>query len=253
MKMLKAIKLERISKSFPDRNKKSLLPVLQEIDLEVNQQEFVSLIGPSGCGKSTLFNIISGLLLPDEGQVLINGEPANGKTGLVSYMPQKDLLLPWRTTLDNVIIPLEIRKMDKNRARQKARDLFPLFGLEGFESSYPHQLSGGMRQRAALLRTYLNKSEIMLLDEPFASLDAITKSKLHGWLQEIWARFRPSILFITHDIDEAIFLADRIYVLSERPADIKGHFQVELPRPRTAKSLTAAEFLRLKEKLLELL
>lgn len=251
--MKEAIKLEKISKGFLDRNTGSQLPVLREIDLEVGQQEFVSLIGPSGCGKSTLFNIISGLFTPDQGKVLINGDLANGKTGLVSYMPQKDLLLPWRTALDNVIIPLEIRKMDKNRARQKARDLFPLFGLEGFESSYPHQLSGGMRQRAALLRTYLNKSEIMLLDEPFASLDAITKSKLHRWLQEIWTRFQPSILFITHDIDEAIFLADRIYVLSERPASIKGHFRVKLPRPRTAKSLTSPEFLELKETLLELL
>lgn len=245
------IEIKNISKSF-SRNEQNLL-VLENINLQVSGKEFVSLIGPSGCGKSTIFNIISGQLLPEEGQVLMEGSEVTGKPGLVGYMPQKDLLLPWRRIMDNIILPLELQGMKKKDAYGEAMPLLPLFELSGFENNYPHQLSGGMRQRAALLRTYLAKKKVMLLDEPFGSLDALTKRKLYMWLQGIWSQFKPTIIFITHDIDEALFLSDRIYVLSERPAIIREEIIVPFPRPRTKEVLTDVKFIKLKKELLQLI
>ncbi|KKM10315.1 hypothetical protein SY88_14515 [Clostridiales bacterium PH28_bin88] len=246
------MELEHVNKSFPGDRQEPVL-VLEGICLDVLDQEFVSLIGPSGCGKSTLFNIISGLLVPDSGSVRIHGVDVRGKTGHASYMHQKDLLLPWRTVLDNVTIPLEIRRYAKEAARAEAMGLMEVFGLAGFEGAYPAQLSGGMRQRAALLRTYLCKNDVMLLDEPFGSLDTITKGKLHEWLLAVWEQLRPTILFITHDIDEAILLSDRVYVLSERPATVREEVAVNLPRPRTKKMLTSHGFVATKDHLLDLL
>ncbi len=225
-----AVELVDIWKSF--RNKQGLTPVLAGISLTVKPQEFVSLLGPSGCGKSTLLNIISGLIRPDHGEVRIHGQDGRGRTGLASYMPQKDLLLPWRTVLDNVILPLEIEKVPRARARAEALALMETFGLAGFEQAYPAQLSGGMRQRAALLRTFLWHNDVILLDEPFGSLDAITKTRLHKWLLTVWEQFRPSVLFITHDIEEALVLSDRICVLSDRPARVRAEIPVDLARPR---------------------
>ena len=164
------------------------------ISLELKENQFVSVLGPSGCGKSTLFNIIAGLLKPDEGMILIEGENYIGKTGRVSYMYQKDLLLPWKTVLDNVSIPLVLKGMSKKESRKEASQYLPLFGLENFAQSYPFQLSGGMRQRAALLRTYLFSNDIMLLDEPFGGLDAITKRKMHYWLLGLLEKLHASIL-----------------------------------------------------------
>lgn len=200
---------------------------LDNLSLHVNKGEFVIILGPSGCGKSTLFNIIAGLITPDTGQVFINGEDLTGKTGRISYMQQKDLLLPSRRVLDNVSLPLRLKGMNKRQARDKAQEYLPIFGLEEFADHYPAQLSIGMRQRAALLRTFLFSNEILLLDEPFASLDAITRRKMHLWLKEIQQRFHSSILFITHDIEEALFMADRIYVFSQRPARIKEEITLE--------------------------
>jgi len=244
---LKKIEIIGVRKFFED------MEVLRCISLVVEENQFVSILGPSGCGKSTLFEVISGLQVPDEGQIFIDGKDFKGKTGRVSYMHQKDLLLPWKTILDNVCIPLVLKGMSLTTARQKAKGYFKAFGLEGFENAYPVQLSGGMRQRAALLRTYLFATDIMLLDEPFGALDAITRSKMHLWLMNIFDQYNPSILFITHDIDEAIFLSDKIYVFSERPATVKRVIDVPIPRPRSKKTLTCKEFQVIKEDILNLL
>ncbi|MDK2855338.1 MAG: NitT/TauT family transport system ATP-binding protein [Bacillota bacterium] len=229
------------------------LPTLADVSLTLAEGEFVAIIGPSGCGKSTLFNIISGLHLPDAGTVLIDGEDYTGRTGRVSYMHQKDLLLPWRTILDNVCLPLVVKGLSLKEARARARPYFPAFGLAGFEEHYPAQLSGGMRQRAALLRTYLFASDIMLLDEPFGALDALTRRKMQFWLLSTLSRYQTSVLLITHDVEEALLLSDRVYVLSERPARVKLELKVDLPRPRSEKTLTAPAFIALKRRLLKIL
>ncbi|MEA1961840.1 MAG: ABC transporter ATP-binding protein [Bacillota bacterium] len=210
-----AIKVSDVSKSLDQ------IYTLDHLSLEVTDHEFVVILGPSGCGKSTLFNILSGLMLPDTGDVFIDDKKWTGKTGRVSYMQQKDLLLPSRNILDNVSIPLLLKGKSKAEAREKAKTYLKDFGLEGFSDYYPRQLSGGMKQRAALLRTYLFASDILLLDEPFASLDAISRRKMQAWLKDLQQRYQSSILFVTHDIEEALLLADRIYVFSGRPAQIR--------------------------------
>lgn len=227
--------------------------ILEDVSLTLREREIISILGPSGCGKSTLFNIIAGLLAPMSGEVLIDGIPHIGKTGRVSYMYQADLLLPWRTILDNVSIPLLLKGMDKGKAREKASGYFELFGLQGFERKYPRQLSGGMRQRAALLRTYLFSDDIILLDEPFGGLDAITKRRMQTWLLKVLDTLGASVLFITHDIEEAILLSDRIYVLSERPAHVKAEIEVRIPRPRGQETVTTQEFNSIRKQILELL
>ncbi|MBS4041391.1 MAG: ABC transporter ATP-binding protein [Flavobacteriales bacterium] len=244
---MKKLEVVGIEKSFGS------LHTLKQVSLELEENQFVSILGPSGSGKSSLFNIISGLSLPDEGRVFIEGKDYTGRTGRVSYMQQKDLLLPWRTILDNVSIPLLLKGVSKKEARKVAGEYFHSFGLEGFEESYPSQLSGGMRQRAALLRTYLFSNDIMLLDEPFGGLDAITRRRLQQWLLEVLQKLQASILFITHDIDEAIFLSDKIYIFTERPAAVKEVFEVKLPRPRDNSTLTCEAFIKMKEGILRLL
>ncbi len=218
-----------MAKIIVDRTSKTLdgLHTLADISLTVGENEIVVVLGPSGCGKSTLLNIISGLLIPDSGTVKIDGEDWTGKTARVSYMQQKDLLLDARNILGNVAIPLLLKGMAKKEAHDYARTYLPDFGLEGFAHYYPRQLSGGMRQRAALLRTYLFASDIMLLDEPFAALDAITRRKMHLWLLELHRRYQSSILFVTHDIEEALLLADRIYILTKRPAMVRCELLID--------------------------
>jgi len=227
-----------------------VVTALAGVDLVARKGEFVVLIGPSGCGKSTLLNIICGLVQPDSGDVLLDGEAVQQRTGLMGYMLQKHLLLPWRKVLDNVILGPEISGLDRNAAREEAVQLLPLFGLQGFEDSYPATLSGGMRQRAALLRTFLCRRNAMLLDEPFGALDALTRRGLQEWLLEIWGRFRQTILFITHDVDEAVYLADRVYVMTPRPGRIKLELDVALPRPRQREMITSNEFAAVKAELL---
>lgn len=241
------IEVVEVSSSFED------LPVLDGVSLSAAENRLVSIIGPSGCGKSTLFNIISGLVKPDGGSVYIDGEDYTGRLGRVSYMHQKDLLLPWRTIIDNVCIPLVIQGKNTREARQKAAPYFSVFGLEGFEDRYPSQLSGGMRQRAALLRAYMFKSDIMLLDEPFGGLDAITKRKMQEWLMAVIRSIRSTILFITHDIDEAIFLSDSIYILSGRPARVRRVIEVDIARPRNNATFTSPRFNHFKKEILEYL
>ena len=226
-------------------------PVLRDVSLTLREGELVCLLGVSGGGKTTLFNVISGLLRPDEGQVFLDGEDVTGKPGQISYMLQKDLLLPYRTIQDNVALPLLLRGMKKKEARAKATALFPQFGLEGTEKLWPAQLSGGMRQRAALLRTYLFSQNVALLDEPFSALDTLTKSAVHQWYLEVMDQIRLSTLFITHDIDEAILLSDRIYLLMDGRTE--HEVVIQEPRPRHLDFNLTPEFLDYKKRILSLL
>lgn len=241
------IVVEGISKTL------SGLLTLGEINVQAHTQDFVGILGPSGCGKSTLFNIISGLLLPDAGRVLIDGQDFTGVTGRVSYMHQKDLLLPSCSILDNTSIPLILKGLPRKKAREMAAQYFTQFGLEGFEDYYPSRLSGGMRQRAALLRTYLFSSDIMLLDEPFASLDAITRRKMHIWLLDVLRELHPTILFITHDVDEALFLCDRVYVLSECPSEVRLEVEVPSSRLKSSHTITDPHHSQLRDEILDAL
>lgn len=227
-----------------------VVQALAGVDLYVRAGEFVTIIGPSGCGKSTLFHIIAGLQEPDAGVISFDGVVVKCRVGRSSYMPQKDLLLPWRRLLDNVVLSQEVAGIPRARAYAEARALLPLFDLEGFERSYPSELSGGMRQRAALLRTFMGHQDLMLLDEPFGALDALTRVDLRNWLVGVWERFRQTILFVTHDVEEAVFLADRVYVMTQRPGKIKDEVEIPLPRPREPGVVNTREFVRLREHLL---
>ncbi len=225
--------------------------VIEDINIHLDEGEIVSLLGVSGSGKTTLFNILSGIALPDSGQVLLDGEDVTGKTGKMSYMLQKDLLLPHYTVLDNVALPLIISGEKKKIAREKASKHFAFFGLEGTEKKYPHQLSGGMRQRAAFLRTYLASKGVALLDEPFSALDTITKAAVHQWYLDIMKEIKLSTLIVTHDIDEAILLSDRIYILSGKPGRISDEIIIDLPKPRNNSLVMEEEFLTYKRKIVE--
>ncbi|WP_432663013.1 ABC transporter ATP-binding protein [Wukongibacter baidiensis] len=239
--------IENIYKSFGD------ILVVDNVSLDLKENEFVSILGPSGSGKSTIFNIIAGLIKPDKGNVFIEDEDFTGKSGRVSYMYQKDLLLPWKKIIDNVALPLVVKGTNKKKAREIVQEYFKIFGLEGFEHKYPFQLSGGMRQRAALMRTYMFSKDIILLDEPFGGLDAITKRKMQYWLLDVLGSLNASIFFITHDIDEAIFLSDRIYILSERPAKVKTEIKVDLPKPRNNEIITTSRFNEIKKDIMNML
>jgi len=242
------IELREVHKSF--RVDGRLVTALAGTSVSARKGEFVVIIGPSGCGKSTLLNIACGLMEPDAGEVLLDGRPVPERTGLLGYMLQKDLLLPWRKVMDNVILGPEISGTDKREAREEAQRLLPLFGLEGFEDSYPEALSGGMRQRAALLRTFLCGRSAMLLDEPFGALDALTRRQLQQWLLTVWSQFRQTIIFVTHDMDEAVYLADRVYVMTPRPGTIRLQLDIPLRRPRLPEMMTSGQFGVLKGELL---
>ncbi len=242
------LELRNISKTF------GAVKALEGLGVSITPGEFVTVVGPSGCGKSTLFNIVAGLEEPDAGGQIVFQEKAckaRDLLGRVSFMPQRDLLLPWRTVIDNAILAVEMEGMCRRDARAVALEMLPEFGLAGFENQYPHQLSGGMRQRVALMRTFMFKRDLMLLDEPFGALDALTRSLMQRWLLDVWQKHRRTILFITHDVDEAIFLGDRVLVMSARPGHVKLEQKVELDRPRRADIVTAPEFIALKQTLLE--
>ncbi|PKM87400.1 MAG: hypothetical protein CVU87_09645 [Firmicutes bacterium HGW-Firmicutes-12] len=249
------LRIEELSKEYMIKSKQGYayqrLPTLENISLEVSRGEFVSIIGPSGCGKSTLFNIISGLEKPDAGKVFLQGRDITGLRGKVAYMLQKDLLLPWRSILDNCILALELQNVTRSKARQQAMDMLRELNLGDFSANYPAQLSGGMRQRVSFVRTMLAGKEVLLLDEPFGALDAYTKSEMHDWLTDSFQKYRPTVLFITHDIEEAILLSDRIYVLTPRPAAIRLQIGVDLPHPRTRDLLVRESFVDIKRVLLK--
>ena len=220
--------------------------VLENINLTLNDGELVCLLGVSGRGKTTLFNVIAGLNRPQQGSVLLNGVDITGQTGRVSYMLQKDMLLPYRTIEDNVILPLLIKGMKKREARLEADKYFAEFGIDGTQKRYPAELSGGMRQRAALLRTYMFSGEVALLDEPFSALDTITKGEMHRWYLDVMNNIRLSTIFITHDVDEAILLSDRICLLGGNPGTITDEIIIREPKPRSADFTLTDEFMRYK-------
>jgi ABC-type nitrate/sulfonate/bicarbonate transport system ATPase subunit len=239
-----------ITKNYNDE------PVVQDINLELPGNGFISLVGPSGVGKTTLFNVLSGVEKPDAGSVFLDGKDITGISGKVSYMLQKDLLLEYRTVLDNVILPLLIRGEKKKTAREHAAGFFPMFGLEGYEKKYPYELSGGMRQRAALLRTCLATYEtsgktVILLDEPFSALDAITRRKMQLWYSAIAQKMNVSTLFITHDVEEALTLSDTVFILNGKPGKITHRIDVLPHRPRDSNFSVSREFAEQKKAILD--
>ncbi len=244
-----ALAVENVSKAFPQRGRPPLA-VLDHVSLQVAAGEFVSVVGPSGSGKSTLLSIIAGLDEPTEGSIALDGDPTAPRLGEIGYMPQRDLLLPWRSALDNALAGMQVQGVPKLEARQRAYALFEQFGLAEFARSAPHELSGGMRQRVAFARTVLAARNLMLLDEPFGALDALTRLAMQRWLLNIWGQLGKSAILVTHDPEEALLLADRVYVLSARPARVVLTLEVALPRPRQADVIGSPAFARLKAQLL---
>lgn len=220
------LELRSVSKRFDD------LEVLADVSLSVRPGEFVSILGPSGAGKSTILQLLTGALRHDGGSILCDGEPLEPDSHRFAFMPQRDALMPWRRIIDNATLGLEVQGRTRAAARQKVQPLFAEFGLTGFERHYPSQLSGGMRQRVALLRTVVQQRSMLLLDVPFGALDALTRAKMQRWLSDMWTRHNWTVLLITHDVREAVLLSDRIYVLSPRPARILRHYDIPLPHPR---------------------
>ncbi len=207
---------------------------LHDVDLELGDHEFVAIVGPSGCGKSTLLNIMSGLIPPDKGQVFFDGRLLTGITPRIGYMSQTDTLMPWRTTLENVELAMEIRGMPKKERRDIARNLLDAAGLHGFEKNYPHELSGGMKKRVMIMRLLASDAEVLFMDEPFGALDVFTREMLQGEILKLWQTTRKTILFVTHDLAEAITLADRVILMTARPSSIKNEYAIPLARPRSA-------------------
>jgi ABC-type nitrate/sulfonate/bicarbonate transport system ATPase subunit len=228
------------------------IPVLDDVSMHVAQGEFVSILGPSGCGKSSLLRLLTGALNPDRGEIRVGGAPLDERSRAFAFMPQRDALMPWRRIIDNVILGLEVQGLGRAEARARVRPLFAAFGLEGFERHYPAQLSGGMRQRAALMRTIVQDRPVQLLDEPFGALDALTRAEMQRWLERRWQDARWTTVLVTHDVREAVALSDRIYVLSPRPARIVAEFEVSDRRPRLGATLSP-EAVRLEAALLDTL
>ena len=241
------LQAERVTKYYQAQK------VIEDISLEVRKGELVCLLGVSGIGKTTLFQILSGLERPDEGAVFLHGEDITGAAGRMSYMQQKDLLLPFETIIDNVSIPLTLRGTPRKAARETALPYFAEFGLEGCEHKYPAQLSGGMRQRAALLRSYLFSDQLMLLDEPFSALDVMTRAAIRKWFVEIMIRHQTTALFITHDVDEAILLSDRIYIMSGVPGRISHEIKLNGENKADPDFSISARFLEYKREVLKVL
>ncbi len=240
---MSVLSIEKVSKSFEGEL------ILKDVSMELREGELVSVLGVSGSGKTTLFNLISGLVEPDEGRIILEEEDVTGRTGKVSYMLQKDLLLPHKTILDNAALPLVLKGMSKKDAREKASMLIEEFGLAGTEKKYPAQLSGGMRQRVALLRTYLFSEKVALLDEPFSALDMLTKQSMHAWYLDVMQKIKLSTIFVTHDIDEAITLSDRIYLITGKPGTITKEIIIDVPRPRPKDFNLTTEFLSYKKEI----
>lgn len=228
--------------------------LFHNLSFDIREGEFVSLLAPSGIGKTTLFRLLAGLLTPLDGTIRLGSNEAYGsRTGRIGYMPQRDSLMPWRSVLDNAALGLELAGTAKREARRQVLELLPAFGLEGTENKRPHELSGGMRQRVSFLRSLLGGGDLLLLDEPFSALDAMTRVSMQEWLLQVWEEHRKTILFITHDIDEALLLSDRVLVAKESPVSVLHELTISLPRPRTYETVLDSSFAGLKRQALELL
>lgn len=235
------LSIKDLAYSFAD-----VKPIFQGLSIDVKYGEFVSVIGASGSGKSTLFKLITGLLEPDQGSISIDGQETGKRLGSIGYMPQKDLLLPWRTVLENVLLPLEVTKESKEARIPEIREWLSRFGLASYEKAYPNELSGGMKQRVAFLRTLMTGKDLLLLDEPFGALDSMTKRNMHSWLLDLWGELQKTVVFITHDLEEAILLSDRIYLLQDN--GIKEMI-INLPRPRSTELTYQSEFITMRKEL----
>ncbi|MFM1655511.1 ABC transporter ATP-binding protein [Brevibacillus sp. B_LB10_24] len=245
------LKLRNLAKTF--RSNGTERKVLDNITLTVKKGQFVSIVGPSGSGKSTLFHIIGGLIRPTSGQVFMDGKDVTGTKGLISYMPQQPALFPWRTIVDNAILAREVAGLPRRESIEMAREWLGKVGLQGYEQAYPHVLSGGMQQRVAFLRALLSPQEYMCLDEPFGSLDALTRYDMQKWLTSIWETQKRSVLFVTHSIEEALFLSDTIYVFSNKPTTVLKEITVPFPRPREEEVMGIPVFHELKREIYQLL
>ncbi len=241
------LSLREVAKTFGET------VALAPTTLTIDEGSFVAIVGPSGCGKSTLFNVIAGLLTPDGGDVLLRDRPVTGSTGHVGYMLQKDLLVPWRTVEDNITMAKRLTGRVTAEDRAEARRMARAYGLGEFLRHYPSALSGGMRQRVAFMRTLMTHQSLLLLDEPFGALDAQTRLEMQQWLLQVWRDAQRTVLFITHDVDESIFLADRVVVMSPRPGRVVADFTSPLARPRTLDMLTEGHFIELKGRVMHLL
>lgn len=238
------LSIKNLSYSFKSEGNSN--PIFNQISLDVKPGEFVSVIGASGSGKSTLFKLISGLLEPGQGDIMVNGQKTGKRLGSIGYMPQKDLLLPWRTVLENVLLPLEVTKEPKQARIPEIREWLSRFGLAEYEKAYPNELSGGMKQRVAFLRTLMTGKDLLLLDEPFGALDSLTKRNMHSWLLGLWGELQKTVLFITHDLEEAVLLSDRIYLLQN--TGIK-EMKINLARPRSSQLIYQSEFITMRKEL----
>lgn len=246
-----ALQVSNLSFHYVGEKSKGETVILDRLNLEVKEGEFVSILGPSGSGKSTFFRLVTSLEQPVEGEILLNGKEEAERLGKIGYMPQQDLLLPWRTVLQNAVLPLELKGIERKTANEQVSQLLQEFGLAGSEDLFPQELSGGMRQRVSFLRAILGGTDLLLLDEPFGSLDYFTRFTMQEWLLEQWTKRRKTVLFITHDVDEALFLSDRIFVFTERPIRKVEEIQVPLSRPRGMKDLSKPAIIQIKQELLE--
>ena len=226
-----AIELKNVTRQFLSPDGKAIT-ALRDFSMTVARGEFAAVVGPTGCGKSTTLNLVTGLFKPSAGEVRVMGEPVNGIDKRIGFVFQTDALFPWRNVIDNVVAGPMFRGVPKAKAYAEARDWLARVGLSKFEKLHPHQLSGGMRKRAALAQTFINKPEILLMDEPFSALDVQTRAVMHTELLKLWSENRASVVFVTHDLEEAIALADKVYVLTAGPATVKSVYEIKLPRPR---------------------
>lgn len=242
--MTPVVEAHHLRMTFSDANRADLL-ALDDISLDVEEGEFLAIVGPSGCGKSTLLRLLAGLIRPIAGKVLLRGQLLTEPRREIGYVFQRANLMPWRTVRSNISLSLEVARVPPAEAVARAQELISLVGLEGFAGSYPAQLSGGMQQRVALARALIHQPTVLLLDEPFGSLDALTRERMNDELLRIWNLRKPTVVMVTHSISEAVFLADRVLVLTARPGRVKAAFKVPLPRPRNQSMTTESEFFKL--------
>ena len=235
------VKVSNLEKDYTSRDGQTI-QALKDVNLEIAESEFVSIVGPSGCGKTTLLKILSGVLRSSRGEIHIAGQRLSGPSREIGVVFQAPVLLPWRTVLQNIMVPIEIQKRNERESETRARQLIQMVGLSGFENKYPTELSGGMQQRVGICRALVHDPSFLLMDEPFGALDAMTRESMNEELQRIWGHSKKTIMFITHSIPEAVYLADRVAVMTPRPGRIVEVISVDLPRPRTLAMHNTPEF-----------